>query len=227
MKKSKDMDDWKDFATCSPDSDPTPGSKKDAQSYIDMFCSKCPVTHECLTGATTEDLFWSVRSGLMPERFGSKSSRPKATKWLPKEPPLKPREGATLLERGICREGLHGILSIEDIRNQGCRGCQNMKATIAYKAMSANKSCSNGHPKTPENWGKKEVTRKGLPMTINFCIPCRDARARVKSTCSHGHPRTAEFGKFSYYERNGKQVGQWVCLKCHRMRVKGAFSSHP
>ena len=52
------------------------------------ICASCPVKRQCLENATTSDLHWSVRGGLVPKRHelrGGKKAAPSfdPTPWLP------------------------------------------------------------------------------------------------------------------------------------------------
>lgn len=45
-------------------------NKRRAKKAISDYCEGCPVRAACLEAAEAPDLYWSVRGGLMPSRFG-------------------------------------------------------------------------------------------------------------------------------------------------------------
>ncbi len=89
------------------------------KQFIHDYCEVCPVVEDCLTTATEDDLYYTVRAGRLPlGQSTAKVGRPevavKKLRWKAKPPPLRARPGKTTLERGVCTKGLHGILSAGD-----------------------------------------------------------------------------------------------------------------
>ena len=212
----------------------TPDSKKDAKSFIHTYCSACPVKYECNESALEADFFWSVIAGKMPVRFieAKRSSHPAAkSAWIPKDPPVKPRPGNNMLERGVCATGKHGIESEEDMMGNQCRGCKNFNASkegqalkaLALKKPKAKKGtpthCKNGHEKIPANGKTVTYSGKfGLPVNMWSCYRCSTEFGvkggnyqSDKTHCPKGH----EYTPAKTYCQPGTNNRQ--CRACRRV----------
>lgn len=189
---------WYKWAPCKDTLRGVPDSRKQAEEFINDFCSVCPVMFECRESALEADFFWGVIAGRIPERFldDQVSSIPLSEGWKPKPPPEVASPGKTLLERGVCRKGLHGILSKEDIRKKTCRACLNFYATKEGQALKALERA------------QKEAAPKA-----------------TASHCKNGHEKSEASGKIVTYLRNDCMVKYWSCFQCNAVnKVKGTLS---
>lgn len=134
-----------------------PGATAILSAFIERHCTICPVAQECLDssivmydGRPFDDGVYGVRGGYLPtaQKFGT-AGRPSgpADQWTAKPPPyiIPPKcSGESILKRGVCHSGKHGILSEEDVISAGrhggyvqCRQCKrdaNRKTQAAAKA---------------------------------------------------------------------------------------------
>jgi Transcription factor WhiB len=107
-------------------------------------CLFCPVSQQCLSTATKDDLTYTIRGGYLPEKFSPREKgRPLGT---------DPKSGS-MLALGICTKKLHEILSDLDLTTSGqCRECvrvaQNEKNRLVIHKLT---HCKFGHEFTEEN----------------------------------------------------------------------------
>jgi hypothetical protein len=166
------------------------------KKFISTYCESCPVTSECLSTASEDDLHHTIRGGRLPlgqsaNGSGSPIRERLSERWQPKSVPKIIKPGRTIRERGACKKMLHGILSADDITFSGrvevCRGCkydthrknygQEKLARVKKSQSEGRKVCNKGvHPWVVENL---VVMKAGDRIAIT-CRECRNEGKRSR-----------------------------------------------
>lgn len=176
--------------------------------FIKDNCDKCPVAQECLDSSyiqpkdmlPIDDNAWTVRGGYLPTIVSIRPvGRPRGrlnSDWKPKQPPNplpvgKRPANTSLIEWGVCGQGLHGIESFDDVivRRSGlanqareCRGCyrdRKVKQGIEGKAKREKARIEREkNPKPPAAFCREGHAMKGdnvliMPKGYRRCRTCK------------------------------------------------------
>ena len=175
---------WVEHAKCADlQGDDTPedfswvesGPKEDArfEKLIDTYCIECPVMFQCGEDASQEDIKWTLRGGMIPQKStGMGRGRPK--------------KGGILLRDGKCRNG-HLINSEKDLYKHKRKSGPSFECLQCYSDRIRVKpeDSTRYHMKVGGLCYKKIHVLSDEDLDAKTCIACRsisrkNRRSRAK-----------------------------------------------
>lgn len=199
---------WRDEAACLSDiGGGEPRSRERSEErlkrltlFIEKNCNGCPVAQECLdsswfrdgAGFDVDDNLWTVRGGYLPTGLSVKPHGRPTGRWEPKSvpngAPFTSHGKASLLERGMCSDGKHGILTEADLyisyssgrANRVCRACRQAQQRRNHKRAT---KCGKGHPYTEESTINRTRSDGSL---YRVCRTCTDEKRQLSEPKKDG-----------------------------------------
>lgn len=199
---------WRERAACLKDvgdgepwhNERSEGRLKRLTLFIEKNCYNCPVAQECLdsswfedgNGMDVDDSLWTVRGGYLPTGLSVRPHGRPTGVWKPKPvpdgAPFVTHGGASLLERGVCSDGKHGILTEADLHisyssgraSRVCRACRQAMQRKNYKRSIR---CKNGHPFTEEN---TIIKSRSDGSKYRNCRTCVNEKKRLSEAAKNG-----------------------------------------